>query len=119
MTEEQQKFIDYINNKITPFVLKKSAVNKLFLLLEKYSLKLLYECAEISFAKYLEYDKNDVPTQESASLAIDKIGGMSYGRGGSIRQICNSPDYSAFINSKIWNVWISGTDAGLGCQNIF
>jgi len=80
MTEEQQKFIDYINNKITPFVLKKSAVNKLFLLLEKYSLKLLYECAEISFAKYLEYDKNDVPTQESASLAIDKIGGIAYNR---------------------------------------
>lgn len=80
MTEEQQKFIDYINNKITPFVLKKSAVNKLFLLLEKYPLKLLYECAEISFAKYLEYDKNDVPTQESASLAIDKIGGIAYNR---------------------------------------
>lgn len=77
MEKEIKELVDYIEKKIAPFIVSKHAKNNLKLLISKYSLDLLYECIDISFAKYLSYI-NNVPTRDSVNEAINKIGGIAY-----------------------------------------
>ncbi len=95
MMAKEISFIEYINNKITPYHLTPSAENKAILLLKKYSLELLIECVDISLATYITYDDKGQPTQSSINKAIDKIGGVAYNKSLSpiekeIAHICNT-----------------------------
>ncbi len=103
MENQLEELIGYINKKISPFSLSEHAKNNLKILISKYSLEMLYECVDISFAKYLSYI-NNVPTEESVNIAINKIGGIAYNMAlppveKAISHICNKGS-SKFV---YWN----------------
>lgn len=63
-TQKQLKdLIDTVDKKISPSTLNEMGRTHLTNLLNKYNFKLLVECINISYSKYIQLDDNGKPTK--------------------------------------------------------
>ncbi len=78
MTPEE--FAAYIEEKISPYILRENGRAALEALFQKYPEELLLECAGIGLQQYLRRGPDGTPTQESVENFLSKLGGIAYNR---------------------------------------
>lgn len=78
MTNDE--FINYIEEKISPFTLRENGRSNISSLFRKYSEELLLECIDIGISKYFQYDSEGNLTQPSVQSFLNKIGGIAYNK---------------------------------------
>ena len=78
MGEDENKLIEYINNKINPFSLSEFGKNDISVLLQQFDFENLKEAIDISFKNYINFDEDGNITRDSVQLFLSKIGGIAH-----------------------------------------
>lgn len=73
---ESDLFIQYIEDKIQPYTLKKHFKTEILKLFEKYKQNEILDAINVAAKKYLKYDYEDKLEQDSVEEFLNKIGGV-------------------------------------------
>lgn len=74
------EFIDYIEEKTSPYTLRENGRSSMSSLYRKYSEELLVECVDIGISQYFQYDSEGSLMQTSVQKFLDKLGGIAYNK---------------------------------------
>ena len=97
------KLIKYIEDKSKPIKLNERAKSKINVLFSKYGYKLVKECIDISFSKYIEYDQEGYVTKDSFNNFFNKIGGIAHNKSLSPLEIQKT--HLLNIGKKTYDYW--------------
>lgn len=75
-----QDIIDIVEKRLMPFKLSEKQKSVLRVLARKYDGIIMLDCIDIGITKYIEYDSDNVPTNESVENFIDKLGGIAFNK---------------------------------------
>lgn len=75
---KKKEILKYIERKIFPYKLNETSKSKLNILNDKYELEELKKAVDISFTKYIFYDKDGNINADSVNTFFSKIGGIAY-----------------------------------------
>ena len=75
---KKTEILKYIERKIFPYKLNETSKSKLNILNDKYELEELKKAVDISFTKYIFYDKDGNINADSVNTFFSKIGGIAY-----------------------------------------
>lgn len=106
MTNEEE-LTKYIENKVKPITINERAKSKLATLLIEYPLDFLRECVDISFSKYICYDKNGKVEVDSFNEFFNKIGGIAHNR--SLNPIDREISHILNLGSSTYSYWNDST----------
>ena len=76
----RKKIETIIKEKIAPFSLTDKSKAEVSQLVRQYPYELLLECVDIGVSTYFQYDDNGQLTRESASVFLDKLGGIAFNK---------------------------------------
>lgn len=98
-----EDLVRYIEDKIPGGHINQHGLNKLNNLYKKHGYALLIECVDISTEKYLKYDDNGIPTQDSVEVFFDKIGGIAHNK--TLSPLDQKVRYLLNYGNKSFNYW--------------
>ncbi len=96
--------IDYIHEKIDPNTLNSYGKSRISNLLNDFTKEELFDAIDISFENYIYLDKDGIPTNESITNFLNKIGGIAHNNSLSpIEQKLRHLKNIAKRNFSYWN----------------
>lgn len=98
-----EDLVQYIADKIPGRHINQHGLNRLNNLYKKHGYALLIDCVDISTEKYLKYDDNGIPTQDSVEVFFDKIGGIAHNK--SLSPLDQKVRYVLNYGNKAFNYW--------------
>lgn len=98
-----EDLVQYIEDKIPGRHINQHGLNRLNNLYKKHGYALLIDCVDISTEKYLKYDDNGIPTQDSVEVFFDKIGGIAHNK--SLSPLDQKVRYVLNYGNKAFNYW--------------
>lgn len=99
-----EEFIDYVEERTSPFTFLENGRAQLSELFRKYPEPFLLDCVDVGIKQYFRYNKDGELIQESVSQFLNKLGGIAYNKSRSpIEQELNRIKSTCRHTYSYWN----------------